>query len=188
MYKELMAKLSKALSEKEMPYMIIGGHAVILYGEPRFTRDIDITLGAGAERINDILEVVKKINLTALTDDINSFVQKTMVLPVIDNNTGIRVDFIFSFTPYEKEAINRAVKFKFNEIEVNFASMEDVLIHKIFAGRPRDIEDIKSIILKNRDGIDFNYINKWLKEFEETFPEGNFTKKLREILKEVKPS
>ncbi|MCX7699063.1 MAG: nucleotidyltransferase [Candidatus Goldbacteria bacterium] len=36
-------------------------------------------------------------------------------------------------------------KIIFNKIKVSFASPEDLIIHKIFAGRPRDIEDIKNI-------------------------------------------
>ncbi len=34
---------------------------------------------------------------------------------------------------------------------------------KIFAGRPRDIEDARTVLLKNPD-IDVQYIRKWLKE------------------------
>ncbi len=49
--------------------------------------------------------------------------------------------------------------------EVAFASIEDMIIHKIFAGRPRDLEDVKSIINKNT-GIDNKYIRNWLKESE----------------------
>jgi len=37
--------------------------------------------------------------------------------------------------------------------EVFFASPEDVIIHKIFAGRPRDMEDARTILLKN-PGVD----------------------------------
>jgi hypothetical protein len=43
--------------------------------------------------------------------------------------------------------------------------VEDAIIHKIFAGRPRDIEDVKSMILKNPK-IDTAYIRRWLKEFD----------------------
>ena len=50
-----------------------------------------------------------------------------------------------------------------------FASAEDLIIHKIFAGRPRDIEDVRSILLKTPD-LDRTYIRKWLSEFE-TLPE-----------------
>ena len=31
--------------------MLIGGQAVLLYGEPRLTRDIDITLGVDVDKI-----------------------------------------------------------------------------------------------------------------------------------------
>ncbi len=54
--------------------------------------------------------------------------------------------------------------------EVSFASVEDVVIHKIFAGRPRDIEDVRAILLKNRD-VDVEYIRRWLKDFD-SLPEG----------------
>jgi len=46
-FKELITKIGDALNRKSIPYMIIGGQAVLIYGEPRLTRDIDITLGIG---------------------------------------------------------------------------------------------------------------------------------------------
>jgi hypothetical protein len=35
--------------------MVIGGQAVLIYGEPRLTRDIDITLGASLERLAEMV-------------------------------------------------------------------------------------------------------------------------------------
>ena len=46
-----------------MPYMVIGGQAVLVHGEPRLTRDIDITLGLTAERVHDVLELVSSLGL-----------------------------------------------------------------------------------------------------------------------------
>jgi len=43
--------------------MVIGGHAAILYGEPRLTRDIDIAVGMGPDRLGDLLEVVREAGL-----------------------------------------------------------------------------------------------------------------------------
>ena len=88
-----------------------------------------------------------------------------MVLPTIEEATGIRVDFIFSFTPYELEAISRARTVIIIGHKISFASPEDLIIHKIFAGRPRDFEDVRSVILKNPT-IDFMYIRRWLREFD----------------------
>ncbi len=41
MFQEILTKLALALDEQTVPYMIIGGQAVLLYGEPRLTRDIE---------------------------------------------------------------------------------------------------------------------------------------------------
>ncbi len=110
--------------------MIIGGQAVLVYGEPRLTRDIDIALGLSIEQKNVILKIIKNIKLKPLVDDIDGFVKETMVLPVADEKSGIRVDFIFSFTPYERQAIERSLIFMFDKQEVRFATPEDVIIHK----------------------------------------------------------
>lgn len=75
-----------------------------------------------------------------------------MVLPLLEEKSGIRIDIIFSFSPYEQQAIRLARSISFDTADatpVLFSSLEDLLIHKIIAGRPRDIEDIKSILLKN---------------------------------------
>jgi len=105
-----------------------------------------------------------------------------MVLPAIDESTGIRVDFIFSFTPYESQAINRANRIKMLGQDVCFASVEDLIIHKIFSGRPRDMEDVRLIMLKNKD-IDTRYIETWLSEFDAAADEKIFLSAFRVLLK-----
>ncbi len=65
---------------------------------------------------------------------------------------------------------------------MKFAFPEDVIIHKIFAGR--DLEDIKSILLKVSN-LDIKYIERWLKEFDESFSEMSILKRFKDILKEV---
>src|SRR4030042_5478150 len=165
MFEEILSRIAASLKKHSLPYMIIGGQAVLLYGEPRLTRDIDITLGVNVDYIKKLLAVVRELSLKPIPEDIESFVRQTMVLPALDKATGIRVDFIFSFTPYEIQAIKRSKRVKILKQEVSFASPEDVIIHKIFAGRPRDTEDVKTIILKN-PGIDIKYIKKWLRKFD----------------------
>ncbi len=182
MFEQLLSRISQALTNKKIPYMIIGGQAVLVYGEPRLTKDIDITLGVNTERLNDILQLIKDLPLKLLHKNIKDFVNRTMVLPAIHEDTGIRVDFIFSFTPYVRQAISRSRRIQILGTDVCFASPEDVIIHKVFAGRPRDIEDVRIILLKNPD-IDKKYIEKWLKIFDESNESGNFLEIFKEILK-----
>lgn len=182
MFEELLAKIGKVLKKHKIPYMIIGGQAVLLYGEPRLTRDIDITLGINIDRVDEIVEITKGLSLRVIPSDIKSFVSQTMVLPALDDNTGIRVDFIFSFTPYEAEAIKRAKKVRILNQEVSFASVEDLIIHKIFAGRHRDLEDVRVIMIKNPE-VDVQYIKKSLKEFDNVSDSKIFQKTFENVLK-----
>jgi predicted nucleotidyltransferase len=183
LFEELLARIASSLSDHNLPYMIIGGQAVLLYGEPRLTKDIDITLGVNIDRLDELLLIVRGLSLTPLPDDVPSFVQKTMVLPVLEKSTGIRVDFIFSFTPYESQAIGRAKRIKISGQEVCFAPLEDLVIHKIFAGRPRDLEDVRTLILKN-PGIDVPYIRRWLKEFDRAAEGKRFLRTFERVSKE----
>ncbi len=183
MFQKLLKKIANELSAHNIPYMVIGGQAVLLYGEPRLTKDIDITLGIGIEGLKEVNSIIiQKLNLKALVDE--NFVQNTMVLLAMDEKTGIRVDFIFSFSLYEKQAIKRAPDIKFGNTIVKFASLEDVIIHKIIAGRAIDIEDVRSIILKNPD-YDARYIKRWLQEFDKSLNE-KFLKVFQRIVKEIK--
>ncbi len=183
MFEKLLSRIGSYLTKHDLSYMIIGGQAVLLYGEPRMTRDIDITLGLSTDRLADLLGVIQDLALEPLPENLESFVKETMVLPTLDKNTGIRVDFIFSFTPYEKEAIKRARKIAILGQEVNFASPEDLIIHKIFAGRPRDLEDVKTILLKNSD-LDSRYIRHWLEQFDESSEGKHFLITFEDLIKE----
>jgi len=187
MFEEVITKIGKALEKSSIPYMIIGGQAVLLYGVPRLTKDIDITLGINIDKLPEIVDIAKSIKLKPLPQNVEAFVKKTFVLPTKDQKSGARVDFIFSFTPYEKQAIQRGTKIKIKNFPVNFASVEDVIIHKIIAGRPRDIEDAKSVILKNLN-FDKRYIKNWLKEFDKSIEGDRFLERFNEILKDLKKS
>ncbi len=48
MFTQLLERLATALDLAEIPYMIIGGQAVLLYGEPRLT-------GAAGSRLHSTL-------------------------------------------------------------------------------------------------------------------------------------
>ena len=135
----------------------------------------------GLDRVKKIIPI---IGLKSLVQKEKEFVERNMVLPTMDGKSGIRVDFIFSFSPFGKQAIKRAKDIKLGKSLVRFASLEDVVIHKVIAGRARDFEDVKSILLKNPK-YDLVYIEKWLKEFDKKSLGRKFLKVFRNIEKEI---
>lgn len=183
MFEALIARIGMALEDSHVPYMIIGGQAVLLYGNPRMTKDIDITLGVDVEELERIVRVAGALDLEIIPRDFEPFVEKTSVLPTRDRKSSIRVDFIFSFTPYERQAIGRAKTIILNRVPVMFAEVEDVIIHKLFAGRPRDLEDVRSILLKN-PGINDEYVRRWLREFDRSLEKEALLDAFERLIKE----
>lgn len=70
MFQNLLKRVAGELSRNAIPYMVIGGQAVLLYGEPRLTKDIDITLGIGIEELQKIKDVIDALDLKYLTPEI----------------------------------------------------------------------------------------------------------------------
>jgi hypothetical protein len=166
-FEALLVLLARELERAGIPYMVIGGQAVQLYGEPRMTRDIDVTLGLGSEGLDRVVEVCDRCGLKPLPAAPADFVRETMVLPALDEQTGIRVDFVFSVTEYERQAIGRSRSVELGGVSVSFAAVEDVVIHKLVAGRARDLDDARSIVAKNQ-GLDRGYVERWLAAFDRT--------------------
>lgn len=185
MIEKLIKKIALHLDKNQIPYMIIGGQAVLLYGTPRLTRDIDITLGIDTDKFLLIEKICKKLGLKILPRNPKDFARETKVLPAEETKLKIRVDFIFSFTPYEKQAIMRRKNVPMNGYPVKFASCEDVIIHKMFAGRAIDKEDVKNILIKNRNKINLKYIKRWLLSFNRLSEQRGILRSFNSLLKQI---
>ncbi|MEO0559227.1 MAG: nucleotidyl transferase AbiEii/AbiGii toxin family protein [Bacteroidota bacterium] len=164
MFETLLARLARALADAAIPYMVIGGQAVLLYGAPRLTQDIDITLGVAPDRLTDVLDLLNAVSLRPLVDP-EPFVAETLVLPCEDAETGIRIDLVFSYAGYERTAMERVRSVEIQETPVLFTSVEDLVIQKLVAGRPRDLEDVRGVLLRQPD-VDVSYVRLWLREFD----------------------
>lgn len=178
----LLEKISNALNKKGLEYIVIGGQAVLVYGYARFTNDIDLLIGSDISKLNLVDEVCRENELTRLKDD--EFTRRTNVVPVFDPKTNFRADLIFSFTDFEKEAISRAVTTVKNGVTFKFATVEDLILMKMYASRAIDIEDIKKLMLLNKN-IDKSYILNWLSKFDED-PDLKLTEKFNEIIETLK--
>jgi predicted nucleotidyltransferase len=164
-FSDLLERLTRALNARGIAFMLIGGQAVLLHGRPRLTEDIDITLGVSPDELGSVRDVCAALDLQPLPKDVEQFVRETFVLPVRTRGSALRVDFVFSTTPYERQAIGRAQRVAIGSVQVPFATAEDLIIHKLFAGRALDLEDAASVVTRKGDGLDWAYIDRWAREF-----------------------
>lgn len=164
---ELQLKyLSKLLKAIDAEYAIIGGIAVSVYGEPRATFDIDVSIVFNIGDMDFFLKNAKKYGFTPLPGDIDNFVKTTAVIPMEfskDNMFG-RCDFIIAQNSLEFSAIKRARFKKLFSMKIKLITPEDLVLHKITSSRARDLEDLHGILIRQSGRLDMEYINSWLKK------------------------
>ena len=159
---DALFRLADFLDGVKIPYMIIGGMAVAVWGEPRATIDLDVTIWVEEEGIDGAIEHFQKA-YSILVDDPPHFVRKTRALPLA-NPEGIRIDVIFGLLLYEREAIERAVPRSIGSHSIRFCSPEDLILHKIISSRTRDLEDARSILRRRKDRLDLDYLSPKIEE------------------------
>ena len=77
MFEKILKRIAEVFEKSRIEYMIIGGQAVLIYGEPRLTRDIDVTLGIGVDRLPEIIKIVNVLGWKVLNDSPETFTKKT---------------------------------------------------------------------------------------------------------------
>lgn len=160
--------LAGFLKAKKIRYAILGGVAVSVYGEPRLTADIDINIIFDKKRIPEFLKSARGFHFYPVFRKAAKIAQKTGVLPLAFKGKGAfgKIDVIIAENPLEYAAIKRSRIKKLNSMNLRIVSPEDLIIHKITSTRPRDIEDLNSILMRQKGKLDIGYIRAWLKKID----------------------
>lgn len=133
-------------------FCFIGGLALQRWGEPRFTRDVDLTLlcplGSEGGTIDRVLA-----GFAARIADAREFALRNRVI-LIRSGHGIPIDIALGALPFEERCVERSSEFDFGDDAVlRVCSAEDLVVLKTFAGRERDWLDIESVLLRQRRAL-----------------------------------
>jgi hypothetical protein len=160
-----LIQLASTLTGSTIPYMIIGGMANAVWGEPRATLDIDATVWVEDGEIENSVSLLSKSFRVLVSDSVN-FIYRTRVLP-LESDDGVRIDLIFGSLPYERDAINRAVDVTIADCAVRFCTPEDLILHKIVSERERDLADAKGVTIRRINSLDLGYLEPRIRELSD---------------------
>lgn len=146
-------------------YLVMGGVAVRFWGIPRPTYDLDFTLKVEPENIPRLCEGLRNEGFSVLEGHEKDFTDhlagmKNFGVVRYIEGKEIRVDMFLVTTSYQKAAFQRRLLVKMNGKEAWFISPEDLILHKLIAGRDRDVGDVSDILWVNPD-LDKEYLRKW---------------------------
>jgi len=159
---QALVRLARMLSEHDIPYMIIGGMANAIWGEPRSTLDIDATVWVEDEKIGQIVSLMAG-TFRPIPENPQQFIRETRVLP-LETEAGLRIDLVFGLLQYEREAIDRAVEVTVAGSKVRFCAPEDLILHKIISERLRDLEDARKVVRRRFDSLELTYLEPRIRE------------------------
>jgi hypothetical protein len=179
---EALHKIVEFLKMEKIDYMIIGGIANSIYGNPRQTFDIDIKIDLDEiefDAFSAKLAAVGKL----VPDDPLEFIKKHNVLPI--DIHSVRIDLVIAGLDYEKEAINRSVQKDLFGIKAIVTTVEDLIIQKSISTRDKDWLDITELIHLQYKNINWDYLLRHIDELAEFLSDPAISEKIREIRNEI---
>lgn len=150
-----------------LPYAVIGGMAVQWWGEPRATRDVDLTVMTPLDRpsVAFIRQVLERF--PGRIENAEEFARRNRVILITASN-GCPVDISLGLPGYEEEVMQRTVEVELEPGKaIRICSAEDLIIHKAVAGRPQDVRDVEGIVYRQRHALNVAIIRRWLRAFAE---------------------
>ena len=116
--KSALASLQRGLQRAAVPYMVIGGIAVIARGVPRHTQDIDATIAAEGLDLAGLLVKLRDQLIEPRIDACLEFARKNQILLLRHTPSNTDIDLSLAWLPFEHEAIARAQTMSLRGIEI----------------------------------------------------------------------
>jgi len=139
----------KLLNEKGVKYLIVGGYAVAYYGNPRYTKDIDLWIWPNENNAEKMVETLKDFGFSSLGLTKSDFFNPDNIIQL--GYPPNRIDLITDLTGVDFEVCfaNRQ-EVEMDELKINFISLDDLIANKIKTGRHQDLADVQKLNKKKK--------------------------------------
>ncbi len=163
---ELLAALSGVMQKMGVRWYVFGAQAAIVWGRPRFSADVDVTAEIPPSAVEPFIESMEQSGFELRFRD-PEFVAKTRVLPFSHRPSGLPLDVVLAGPGLEEEFLQRAVAVEIEGRAIPMISPEDLIVAKVLAGRPKDLEDIRGVLHERGESLDLARIRTTLHLLEQ---------------------
>lgn len=182
---QAICEVGDFLAREQIPHALIGGYALQYLGEPRLTHDIDIQIIVDEA---DKAQVFRKLlaAFRARIEDPFEFAMQHRVLLLYASN-GVPVDIVLAPPGYGTVIAHRTRQITLapDTPPIAIISPEDLIVHKLIAHRPVDLQDVQGILRRQGDALDLEYIRTVLASFREYVWEHDLLQVFEQLLSEV---
>lgn len=186
-FAELLAALAAALRKLGVGWYLFGAQAAILYGAERLTADVDVTIHLGDKSAGDLVTILERSGFRLRVEG-DDFIERTRVVPVVHEPTGIALDAVLAGPGIEELFLQRAVLRNYGGVPIPVARAEDVIAMKVLAGRPKDIDDIVAILRARVGDLDLDLVRSTLSLLEQALDQSDLMPLFEQALERAAPT
>lgn len=150
------------LSRSRVRYCLIGALTLGVWGASRATQDIDCLLLLNEKQRADLDRLLRR---RGFVPDARWAEQNPLLRDgCVRYRKGLfPVDLLFPRDPFDHKALSRRRRKQLHGKSVWVVGPEDLILLKLKAGRPRDFDDILSVVGRQKSKLDEAYLKDWAK-------------------------
>jgi hypothetical protein len=170
---DLLADLAGGLGEAGVDWYLFGARAAILHGVARLTADVDVTVRLPESTSSgSLVAVLERHGFRPRVTDAD-FIARTRVIPFVHVATTLPLDVVLAGPGLEERFFERATVRRVEGVRVPVASAEDLVVMKVLASRPKDLDDVTAIAAAYGEALDVTYVRRMLRLIEEALAQGD---------------
>jgi hypothetical protein len=167
---ELLKFAIDLLEGLPVPYAIVGSWGSSVYGEARFTRDIDIIIDLTHGNVDAFCRGFPRPDFYLSESAVREAVKSRFHFNVLHPSSGGKIDFMLARTDsWHKHELQRRRRLQFRFGESSFqgyaAAPEDVILGKLWfysdGAGDHHLRDIAGILRVTGVGVDRDYVERW---------------------------
>ena len=161
-----------SLTSLKISAAVMGGIAVAAWKHVRTTRDVDLLVEVEDRDVSVLVNHLAQAGVKSkhadplIRLDDAQFLQLQFQPP--DKSVDVQIDLLLAQSEYQREALSRRIEIDAPELGFAFATLacEDLILHKLLAGRIIDLADAAVLLRINQNGLDTKYLEKWVEVHE----------------------
>ncbi|MDH5640617.1 MAG: hypothetical protein OEY28_04940 [Nitrospira sp.] len=161
-FEEAFEDLFRTLNQLPFPYCLMGALDLGAWGTPRATHDLDAMIAIGRTDRPQLLESLRVFRFTedTLWADHNPMIKEFHVRL---QRGAIPVDLMLPKDNHDQTCLARRRQYELDNLSLWIISPEDLVIHKLKAGRAQDFIDVLSVLQRQATSLNRDDITDWAK-------------------------
>jgi len=161
--------VAEILESLDISYLVGGSVASGIWGEIRYTQDIDLVADIKLSQISLLINAFSpRFYLSEVA--IIEAIKLGQSFNLIDQQTGWKIDiFILTQDPFQQSRFQQRKRISVNEMgqKLNFSSPEDTILQKLIWYRmtqkqsPQQWRDILGVLKLQQSALNLDYLQKW---------------------------